>query len=175
LKSRVAHGSVRFFHVSIVCLLTSIMSPQETLAIPAHSHDVPAHSSTSPNRSRKPWMSTLLMNRHHQRGDGLSRENTQRSRRSGGSEKMAWWQTRLFSGMINDIRRRAPFYWSDWKDAWDYRVVPATVYMYFAKYVVSRIMNSLDPASTTTCIIIAPTPWNREYINTDPCSAFYLL
>lgn len=37
--------------------------------------------------------------------------------------------------MINDIRRRAPFYWSDWKDAWDYRVVPATVYMYFAKYV----------------------------------------
>jgi hypothetical protein len=37
--------------------------------------------------------------------------------------------------MINDIRRRAPFYWSDWRDAWDYRVVPATVYMYFAKYV----------------------------------------
>lgn len=36
--------------------------------------------------------------------------------------------------MINDVRRRAPYYWSDWKDAWDYRVVPATVYMYFAKY-----------------------------------------
>ena len=26
---------------------------------------------------------------------------------------------------------------SDWTDAWDYRVVPATVYMYFAKYVLS--------------------------------------
>jgi hypothetical protein len=37
--------------------------------------------------------------------------------------------------MINDVRRRLPFYWSDWVDAWDYRVVPATVYMYFAKYV----------------------------------------
>jgi hypothetical protein len=36
--------------------------------------------------------------------------------------------------MVNDIRRRAPYYWSDWTDAWDYRVVPATVYMYFAKY-----------------------------------------
>jgi hypothetical protein len=36
---------------------------------------------------------------------------------------------------VNDIRRRAPFYGSDWTDAWDYRVVPATVYMYFAKYV----------------------------------------
>lgn len=46
-----------------------------------------------------------------------------------------WWKIRLFEGMANDIRRRAPFYWSDWKDAWDYRVVPATVYMYFAKQV----------------------------------------
>ena len=45
-----------------------------------------------------------------------------------------WWKIRFFQGMINDIRRRAPFYWSDWADAWNYRVVPATVYMYFAKY-----------------------------------------
>lgn len=37
--------------------------------------------------------------------------------------------------MTQDIKRRAPYYWSDWTDAWDYRVVPATVYMYFAKYV----------------------------------------
>lgn len=45
-----------------------------------------------------------------------------------------WWRIGLFRGMVNDIRRRAPYYWSDWKDAWDYRVVPATVYIYFAKY-----------------------------------------
>lgn len=45
-----------------------------------------------------------------------------------------WWKIRLFRGMINDVRRRLPFYWSDWRDAWDYRVVPATIYMYFAKY-----------------------------------------
>lgn len=44
-----------------------------------------------------------------------------------------WWKIHLFRGMVNDIRRRAPYYWSDWRDAWDYRVVPATVYMYFAK------------------------------------------
>lgn len=44
-----------------------------------------------------------------------------------------WWRVRLFRGMIKDIKRRAPFYWSDWTDAWDYRVIPATVYMYFAK------------------------------------------
>jgi hypothetical protein len=45
----------------------------------------------------------------------------------------AWWQIQLFRGMANDVGRRAPYYWSDWVDALDYRVVPATVYMYFAK------------------------------------------
>lgn len=44
-----------------------------------------------------------------------------------------WWKIHLFRGMINDIRRRLPYYISDWTDAWDYRVVPATIYMYFAK------------------------------------------
>ena len=50
-----------------------------------------------------------------------------------------WWRIRFFRGMMNDIKRRAPYYWSDWTDAWDYRIVPATVYMYFAKYVLSLI------------------------------------
>lgn len=50
--------------------------------------------------------------------------------------------------MINDLRRRAPFYWSDWKDAWDYRVVPATVYMYFAN-ILPALAFSLDMFSKT--------------------------
>jgi hypothetical protein len=29
-------------------------------------------------------------------------------------------------GMRNDIRARVPWYWSDWADAWNYRVIPAT-------------------------------------------------
>lgn len=45
-----------------------------------------------------------------------------------------WCKVYLFRGMINDVRRRIPYYASDWLDAWDYRVVPATVYMFFAKY-----------------------------------------
>jgi hypothetical protein len=49
----------------------------------------------------------------------------------------AWWSIHPFRGMVNDVRRRAPYYVSDWLDAWDYRVVPATVFMYFAKYVIS--------------------------------------
>ena len=56
------------------------------------------------------------------------------STRSSSRRKKRWWRIRLFRGMINDVKRRAPYYWSDWTEAWDYRVVPATVYMYFAKY-----------------------------------------
>lgn len=51
---------------------------------------------------------------------------------SSGAEK--WWRIHPFRGMARDVHRRAPYYGSDWRDAWDYRVVPATVYMYFAKY-----------------------------------------
>lgn len=54
-----------------------------------------------------------------------------------------WWRIRLFRGMINDVKRRAPFYWSDWTEAWDYRVVPATVYMYFAN-ILPALAFSLD-------------------------------
>ncbi|KZM25155.1 inorganic anion exchanger [Ascochyta rabiei] len=57
--------------------------------------------------------------------------------------KDAWWKTRLFSGMVNDVKRRVPFYWSDYADAWDYRVVPATVYMYFAN-ILPALAFSLD-------------------------------
>lgn len=60
--------------------------------------------------------------------------STQVSRRSS-KRQPRWWKIRWFKGMVDDVKRRAPFYWSDWTDAWDYRVVPATTYMYFAKYV----------------------------------------
>ena len=39
------------------------------------------------------------------------------------------------SGILRDIRARAPFYVSDWKDAWNYRVIPAIILIFFAKYV----------------------------------------
>src|SRR5271170_2886924 len=43
-----------------------------------------------------------------------------------------------FRGMWNDVRRRAPYYLSDWTDAWTYRVIPSTFDMYFKKYVHPR-------------------------------------
>lgn len=46
------------------------------------------------------------------------------------------WYRRLGAGIIMDIRARGPWYFSDWTDAWNYRVVPATALIFFAKYVV---------------------------------------
>src|SRR5699024_2507295 len=55
-----------------------------------------------------------------------TRVATTTSRASTARQKMPWWHIRFFSGMVNDVKRRAPYYWSDWVDAWDYRVVPST-------------------------------------------------
>ncbi|CAK7272885.1 hypothetical protein SEPCBS57363_005373 [Sporothrix epigloea] len=62
--------------------------------------------------------------------------------------RAAWWKIRLFRGMANDVRRRAPYYLSDWVDAWDYRVVPATIYMYFAN-ILPALAFSLDMFTKT--------------------------
>ncbi|EIM81703.1 anion exchanging protein [Stereum hirsutum FP-91666 SS1] len=55
---------------------------------------------------------------------------------------------RPFQGIVRDIRARAPWYWSDWKDAWNYRVIPATALIFFAN-VLPGIAFSLDLIETT--------------------------
>lgn len=42
---------------------------------------------------------------------------------------------RPFRGIVLDIHARAPYYFSDWTDAWNYRVIPATLLIFFAKCV----------------------------------------
>jgi hypothetical protein len=59
-----------------------------------------------------------------------------------------WWKIHFFRGMANDLRQRVPYYISDWTDAWDYRVVPATVYMYFAN-ILPALAFSLDMFQNT--------------------------
>jgi hypothetical protein len=44
------------------------------------------------------------------------------------------YQNRPFRGIVSDISRRLPFYWTDWThDVWNNRVLAATVRMYFLK------------------------------------------
>ena len=57
--------------------------------------------------------------------DRRSRSAEQQSQ----STKKAKWKGIIgwfAKGMINDVKKRAPWYVSDWTDAWNYRVVPAT-------------------------------------------------
>lgn len=42
-------------------------------------------------------------------------------------------RVKVGAGIMRDIRARAPWYWSDWTDAWNYRVLPATALVFFAK------------------------------------------
>lgn len=46
-----------------------------------------------------------------------------------------WIPTSFGRGIIRDLKARAPYYASDWTDAWNYRVVPAIVLIFFAKLV----------------------------------------
>ncbi|VDC04592.1 unnamed protein product [Peniophora sp. CBMAI 1063] len=51
-------------------------------------------------------------------------------------------------GIYRDIRARLPYYWSDWKHGWNYRVLPATALIFFAN-VLPGIAFSLDLIETT--------------------------
>ncbi|ELU42279.1 anion exchange family protein [Rhizoctonia solani AG-1 IA] len=55
---------------------------------------------------------------------------------------------RPFEGMLADVKARAPYYLSDWTDAWTYRVVPATAMIFFAN-ILPGIAFSLDLIETT--------------------------
>ncbi|GJE91934.1 anion exchanging protein [Phanerochaete sordida] len=62
---------------------------------------------------------------------------------------VAWVRSvRIGTGIVHDIRRRAPYYVSDWTDAWNYRVIPAVVLIFFAN-VLPGIAFSLDLIETT--------------------------
>lgn len=109
------------------------------------------HASTSPTQQRTSWQSQRMSSGRSGRSSHASsmqpasvvdprvsaHEDPQRRRTSTSASTQSsppkWWRVRLFRGMTQDLKRRAPYYWSDWTDAWDYRIVPATVYMYFAK------------------------------------------
>ncbi|TEA22431.1 putative transporter [Colletotrichum sidae] len=80
--------------------------------------------------------------------DRISPTSRDGKSRSEASRRAGWWKIRLFRGMVNDLRRRAPFYLSDFTDAWDYRVVPATIYMYFAN-ILPALAFSLDMFTST--------------------------
>ena len=113
----------------------------------------PYHPSTSHRDDGKSWLERLAsaMPRLNAKAPRQHDEHLNRWRSSTSTQSKhvpKWWKIRLFKGMINDICRRAPYYWSDWKDAWDYRVIPSTVYMFFAN-ILPALAFSLDMFTKT--------------------------
>ena len=84
-----------------------------------------AAAGPSPSGNLWRWANSLLTSR--------SASHRSAAVERGASKPDSWWKIHLFRGMVNDVRRRAPYYWSDWKDALNYRVVPATALIFFAK------------------------------------------
>lgn len=104
-----------------------------------HRDRPPGAAATRPRLRIRDWVarrsSPRAHRRHHRRQAGDDGEDDAEGRDGDGDEKEPWWKIHLFRGMVRDVRKRAPYYGSDWVDAWNYRVVPATVYMFFAKSV----------------------------------------
>ncbi|KZT51011.1 hypothetical protein CALCODRAFT_443673 [Calocera cornea HHB12733] len=67
----------------------------------------------------------------------------------GGRSGPRLWYKEIGRGMYRDVRARAPYYWSDWRDAWNYRVIPATTMIFFSN-VLPGIAFSLDLIETTS-------------------------
>ena len=134
-RDYVVHRSILFEWHSAMATATSTnteMDPSD------HNFCVSHAPSQSPSQKTR-WQARRRMSNGSTRSerqpdpadeDHLSPQNPRVLERRGST----WWRVCLFRGMVDDVKRRLPYYWSDWKDAWDYRVVPATVYMYFAKY-----------------------------------------
>ncbi|KIW59009.1 hypothetical protein PV05_03493 [Exophiala xenobiotica] len=135
------------------------MTTQTDIITRTPSHTAPSlrrRSSSHSSQQQKPWERTghrLSLHSTRSRPDPdeiqhLSEHVTRQTTRSSHRRTPKWYKIRWFRGMINDVKRRAPYYWSDWRDAWDYRVVPATVYMYFAN-ILPALAFSLDMFTKT--------------------------
>ncbi|KAK2739137.1 hypothetical protein FQN55_009542 [Onygenales sp. PD_40] len=104
----------------------------------------PSRSQKQPQQPQSQWQSQSLTSLPSTRTRSHPHQPPTDTHNDNDNEKgEKWWHIHLFHGMAGDIKRRAPFYGSDWTDAWDYRVVPATVYMYFAN-ILPALAFSLD-------------------------------
>ncbi|OCT48352.1 putative transporter [Cladophialophora carrionii] len=134
------------------------MATQTEIITPTSSRPAPPNvrrRSSSHSVAKKPWQHGRRPSfaSSHSRPDPeevqrLSEHISRQPTRSSSRRVRKWYKIRWFKGITDDLKRRAPYYWSDWKDAWDYRVIPATVYMYFAN-ILPALAFSLDMFTKT--------------------------
>ncbi|RAH77519.1 hypothetical protein BO86DRAFT_392546 [Aspergillus japonicus CBS 114.51] len=127
-----------------------VQTPTPSLSPNLHSYRKPWQSQPHPQSQSRSRRSSSLRSggeRHqHQQQQQQQQHRSDPGARHNPTSPASpskWYRVHLFRGMVKDVKRRAPYYWSDWTDAWDYRVVPATVYMYFAN-ILPALAFSLD-------------------------------
>jgi hypothetical protein len=72
----------------------------------------------------------------------------------------------LGRGIVRDLRARIPFYKSDWTDAWNYRVVPATALIFCAKYVFNLLHTSHRHADSVYISVLPGIAFSLDLIET---------
>lgn len=87
----------------------------------------------------------------------------------------AFKSLRIGAGIWGDVRSRVPYYASDWTDAWNYRVVPATTLIFFAKYGPCSTETPDSPdffqRSSGNCLLFGS---HRDYWKVRCCGSFTL-
>jgi len=74
--------------------------------------------------------------------------------------------------MYHDLAARLPYYWSDWTDAWNYRVVPATWVIFFANvlpglaFSLDLIVSSVRRRGRVSMTCRIETPWGALHQET---------
>lgn len=76
------------------------------------------------------------------------------------------WYLLIGRGMYRDVRNRLPYYRSDWTDAWNYRVVPATFVSssFFLRISLPIVLISLLP-DDLLCQCEAQDPIKTAYLD----------
>jgi hypothetical protein len=102
--------------------------PEGFRALPRHAN--PANPPEPPLTLLHPATSRLSPTRESYRDRELSHGGAGRLPLGHANKRRRSRYASLFagvgSGMWNDIKGRAPWYLSDWTDAWNYRVIPST-------------------------------------------------
>jgi len=103
---------------------------------------------------------TTIGNRSNSHIAGRRKDKDGNEENMSGKKKQAWyirWIKGWGSGMRNDIRNRLPYYGSDWTDAWNYRVVPAT----WVRLSTPGCSGEGKEGLMTVYLLCKHPPWNR--------------
>ena len=80
---------------------------------------------------------------------------------------------RFCGGLINDIKRRAPWYWSDFKDALNPQCIASVIFIYFACLTPIITFGGLMGTKTGKNMVKLIGQSNNQSVNAKKCFFFF--